>query len=78
MKTSNQLQKKDNLLSRVRRHSGKIHNNKDEIYRMMLFLNLISDESLSQPNIPIVSEDKKSHENGKQLKAIYPNIILSN
>jgi len=72
MKAANHLQKKGNALNQVPGHISKDENIKDEIYRMMLFLNLIRDESLYQPDVPVISKDDKPGREGD------PRIVCSN
>jgi len=55
MKTTNQFQKKSHNPNLISKRLGKGKNMNHEIYRMMHFLNLIKDESMYQPNIPIVA-----------------------
>ena len=81
MKVANQHQKDENYMNLVAGKEGRNENIKDEIYRMMLFLNLIKDESLSQPNIPVISEDDKPVKEGdpfEKLREVFPKTACSN
>jgi len=81
MKAANQHQKSGNYLNKISGKAGDNENIRDEIFRMMLFLNLIKDESLSQPNIPVISEDDKPVKEGdlfEKMREVYPKTACSN